>query len=142
MNFYNKNNPLLGKTIIKVMLAEDKKALRFDILGEEKPIIGRADGDCCSYSWIEGLDTPAYLLGTVLSVEDINMPGEEYSEEDYEYLQFYGCRITTDKGQCVIDYRNSSNGFYGGDLCWSDEDFYGGVYGQNVSKENWRKIIV
>jgi hypothetical protein len=37
----------------------------------------------------------------------------------------------------VIDYRNESNGYYGGELCWPDDHFYGGVHGQNVSTEQW-----
>lgn len=41
----------------------------------------------------------------------------------------------------VIDYRNESNGYYSGNLSWGDGDyFYGGVYGQNVSKQDWQKI--
>ncbi len=42
-------------------------------------------------------------------------------------------------GACVIDYRNESNGYYGGDLVWPGKahHFYGGVYGQNVSTERW-----
>lgn len=45
----------------------------------------------------------------------------------------YGCQIKTTSGDMVIDYRNESNG---GNLCWDDEPFYGGVFGQNVSTMN------
>ena len=40
----------------------------------------------------------------------------------------------------VIDYRNNSNGYYGGEIVWPGEDFYGGVYGQNESNMDWRDI--
>ena len=38
--------------------------------------------------------------------------------EDPDEVEFYGLSIKTDKGEIVIDYRNSSNGYYGGSLCW------------------------
>ena len=31
-------------------------------------------------------------------------------------VAYYGLKITTDNGRAVIDYRNSSNGYYGGSL--------------------------
>ena len=53
----------------------------------------------------------------------------------------YGVKITTDKGHIVIDYRNASNGYYGGNLSWPDDSyFYGGVHGQNESNEEWVDI--
>jgi hypothetical protein len=60
--------------------------------------------------------------------------------EDPDVLAFYGCKISTDGGEIVIDYRNDSNGYYGGSLSWPGEHFYGGVHNQNVSKEEWREI--
>lgn len=137
-------NPLVGQKIVAVRLASDKKAIRFDVEGGES-IVARADGDCCSSSWIEALDTPGLLIGgTVTAVEDIDMP-DLGSPDECDVIAYYGCKITTDKGACVIDYRNESNGYYGGDLVWpvaeSDYDpFYGGVYGQNVSSEEWETV--
>ncbi len=143
----SKQHVLIDKRIVKVWLADDQQAIKFDVEGGE-PIIARADGDCCSHSWIESLDAPDALLGVVQSVEDLPMPdlgnGKEQTytkESDGESIAYYGCKITTERGACVIDYRNESNGYYGGSLSWpSDGYFYGGVYGQNVSKENWREV--
>ena len=134
------DNPLIGKRIVAVWLADDQKALRFDVGGGE-PIIVRADGDCCSSTWIESLDTPDLLIGGVVaSVDDLDMPDRGQPDE-YEVIAYYGCKVTTDKGACVIDYRNESNGYYGGNLSWpNDGYFYGGVYGQNVSNEKWNLI--
>lgn len=133
-------NPLIGKVITAIYLADDRKALRFDVKDDE-PVIARADGDCCSSTWIESLDTPELIIGGVVSaVEDLAMPDLGQPDE-YEVIQYYGCKITAGLGQCVIDYRNESNGYYGGDICWGDDDyFYGGVYGQNVSTMQWQKI--
>ena len=132
-------NVLVGKVIRNVHLAEDKLALRFDVEGGE-PIIARADGDCCSQSWIENVENPAALIGTpVLAVESLDLP-DARTDNDDDVVAFYGLKIQTTKGDCVIDFRNSSNGYYGGNLAWSGDDFYGGVYGQNVSKEVWRSL--
>lgn len=132
-------NPLIGKTIIEVYLADDKQAIKFDVLDGE-PIIAKTDGECCSVSWIEDLDMPLNLIGTVVSVKDISMP-DLGATDTQESVAYYGCMITTNKGSCVIDYRNESNGYYGGNLSWPGDFFYGGEYGQNVSNETWKKIV-
>lgn len=137
-----KENRLIGKRVLRVWLVSDKKAMRFDVEGGD-PVIARADGGCCSSTWIEALDMPAFLLGTIRAVEDIEMPDAVPKVEDreMEVIAYYGCKITTDKGSCVIDYRNESNGYYGGNLAWDDEHFYGGVYGQNMSNNDWREVV-
>ena len=131
------DNPLLGKTITAAYIAEDRKALRFDILGGEQ-VIARVDADCCSETWVAEIEGPERLLGTVASVEDLDLPQEKHPEDaERDSMQYYGCNIATERGNCVIDYRNESNGYYGGSLCWGDKDFYGGVHKQNVSTEQW-----
>jgi hypothetical protein len=138
-----RKNPLVGKKVTAVYLAEDGGAIRFDIEGGD-PIVAHADGDCCSRSWIEYVETPENLLGTVTAVEDIDLAKEgTWDKDGYEYVQFYGCKITTEKGSSLLDYRNESNGYYGGSLEWPGKAsyFYGGVFGQNVSKEEWRQIV-
>lgn len=37
-------------------------------------------------------------------------------EPQVECVAYYGLKITTEKGRAVIDYRNDSNGYYGGSL--------------------------
>lgn len=130
---------LIGKTIVAVYLASDKKAIRFNT-SEGEQIVAKADGDCCSDTWIEALDAPDALIGTVTEANNIDMPVSEV-KQDYETIAFYGFRIVTNNGHCTIDYRNSSNGYYGGSLSWPGDDyFYGGVHGQNVSTEEWQLI--
>lgn len=133
----DKPNPLIGKTVAAVFVAKDKGAIRFD-LGDET-IIVRADGDCCSHSWIENVQGVEQLIGSpVVSVEDIDMP--DLGNGDSECITYYGCKITTRKGFCVIDFRNESNGYYGGWLAWPDAYFYGGVFGQNASAQEWEPV--
>lgn len=133
-------NKLIGKKIVDVKIAEDKLAMLF-VCDNGEELVVRVDADCCSYTWIESVELPA--LGfpfTVIACDDLDMNKEPLENEEYECLQFYGAKIITDKGDMVIDYRNDSNGYYGGDIVWPGEGFYGGVYGQNESNMNWRDI--
>ena len=124
---------LLNKTLERVELAADKQAIRFTVDGE--PIVAKCDGDCCSYTWIEHIDMPAGgLPAKILEVVDLRLP--QPSDE----LALYGLKLVTDKGELVLDYRNESNGYYGGGLVWPGGYFYGGVYGQNISKEEWAEV--
>lgn len=129
------------RTITGIELADDKKAMRF-LLVDGEPVVAKADGDCCSDTWIEHVELPAMgFPAKVLSVEGLDLPGSVDNSEEYECLAVYGLKIATDKGDIVIDYRNSSNGYYGGNLSWPDDGyFYGGVFGQNVSTEKWEPL--
>jgi hypothetical protein len=130
-------NILVGKIIKEIQIAADKQALLF-VLEYGGSVKVRCDGDCCSVTWIEHINLPVNgLPALVTKVEAINMPdlGEM---EGRDVVEYYGCKITTDKGEILIDYRNESNGYYGGNLCWPDDD--GGIYSQNVSKEEWTTL--
>lgn len=137
----NKQNPLIGLTITAIWLAADRQAIRFDVEGGE-PIVARCDADCCSYTWIEHIELPA--LGfpfQVLHQDDLELPEDKWSEDNDQLIQFYGLKLSTDKGDLVLDYRNESNGYYGGSLVWrEDEGYYGGVYGQNKSEMSWEQV--
>ena len=132
------SNTLIGKILKGIQIAEDRMAIKFITnVGE---VVALADADCCSNTWIEHVELPALgFPSLVTDVVNLDMGKEdEWTDED-EFIQYYGCKISTDKGDIVIDYRNSSNGYYGGDLIWpKDNDvFYGGVFGQNVSGNVW-----
>jgi hypothetical protein len=134
-----KKNPLIGKTIAAVFLAANGEAIRFDLVGDES-ITVYADGDCCSHSWIENVDGVEQMIGSpVVAVEDVMMP-DLGSPDEWEEIVYYGCRITTGIGFATIDYRNSSNGYYGGNLVWPRESLYGGVYCQNGNPDDWRQL--
>lgn len=139
-----KEHILIGKTITKIMIAEDKKAILF--ITTEGDIKALCDAECCSHTWIENIELPVNgFPATVLSVDNLEMP-DLGSPDDYDVIAYYGFKITTDKGDIIIDYRNSSNGYYGGDLIFPSidteeyEHFYGGVFEQNISKEEWKEI--
>ena len=131
-------NRLIGKTITAIEITEDRHAIKFITDGGE--IVAITDGDCCSSTWIEEVELPA--LGFPAIVTDVRHLDSTQTEEEYDYIAHYGLAIDTDRGTIVIDYRNASNGYYGGSLCWDPENdyYYGGVYGQNVPTYNWRPL--
>lgn len=78
-------------------------------------------GDCCSTSWIEHLEMPNDVKGaTLLSFEDSAPITQDHDEHDQENggdcIQVYNSVFHTDRGDIVVEYRNSSNGYYGGSL--------------------------
>jgi hypothetical protein len=46
----------------------------------------------------------------------------------------YRFRIMTDKGQILIEYRNSSSGYYGGSLSWPDGAYFYGMFTDGMSQ--------
>jgi hypothetical protein len=132
-------NPLVGTRVVSVFLTSDKKAIKFH-LDTDEDIIAYAEGDCCSVTWIENVENVEALIDrVVLTAENIDMPRES-KETDGELTQFYGFKIETANGTCTLDYRNSSNGYYGGSLSWPGYHYYAGVYDQNASTNEWVKL--
>lgn len=108
---------LIGKTIKTVMLKESNTIATFDLKGKQSVDL-IVDGDCCSTSWIESFDNPkALVMAQIISIDDIDMPDlgnvPTMTAPTPEVVKYYGIRIVTDRGHCVIDYRNDSNGYYG-----------------------------
>ena len=132
-------NILVGKTLTGLQIAADKQALRF--LTTDGEIIALCDGDCCSYTWVEHVELPARgFPALVISADDLDMHDLEEMPHR-EIVAYYGFKIITDKGDLLIDYRNESNGYYGGNLCWPTEYFCGGVHGQNKSSLEWNGVM-
>jgi len=100
---------LIGVTIVSVQQVGDD--LRLETTSG--PILLEAIGDCCSHTWIESVDDPVALCGTVTAVEELVMP-DLGTPQGSEHRQYYGVKITTECGRAVIDFRNDSNGYYGG----------------------------
>jgi len=128
---------LVGKTLTSVELASDKMAIRFTVDGEA--VVAKCDAGCCSSTWIESIEMPAGgLPAKVLEVADLELPS--HSDADDGLIQLYGLKLRTDKGDLVLEYRNESNGYYGGNLSWPGEHHYGGVYGQANSTEEYAPV--
>ena len=125
MTFYAKGDALaikdalVGKELTGYELSEDGSEISF-MLKERAKITLRAYGDCCSSTWIEAIDDPESLRGRVLNVEEIEMPESVQRPTPLcpypDVVAFYGLKVTTENGRAVIEYRNNSNGYYGGSL--------------------------
>lgn len=104
---------IVGKRISGFTITDDKTTLTFnDDAGTS--YVYDAEAECCSHSWIENVEDPEYLIGNlVMKVEEKEI--KDY-EENGDFIQIIGYDIYTDKGICKIDFRNSSNGYYGGSL--------------------------
>lgn len=73
--------------------------------------LAEAEGEC----WIEHVSGVSALVGaTVVKCNAVDMPPVADDEQD----QDYGFEIHTTKGVFRIEYRNDSNGYYGGSLEW------------------------
>lgn len=109
---------LIGKAIGTVGLSEDGS--EFQITFQDGSVKSYAvEGDCCSRSWIEHLEAPHDLAGAVLlGIEDSDSITSDHDAHDEENggdsIQVYNTRFRTSKGDIVLEFRNSSNGYYGG----------------------------
>lgn len=92
------------------------------------------EGGCCSASWIEHLEMPTTVSGgTIIGVHDGAPVTQNHDDHDHdvdmigttgnEYVQVYNTVIRTDLGDIVIEYRNASNGAYGGSLTSPHEEW-------------------
>lgn len=104
---------LVGQTILKVAVSPDKYRIMFTLVSGAVEC-WEAFGDCCSQSWIEHVEMPNDLEkgARVLAVENVEHAATSIS--GWDVITYYGVKITTDRGYIDIDYRNSSNGYYGG----------------------------
>ena len=85
---------------------------------EKGDITATVYGDCCSESWIDSVEEPARGYPAVVqNVHATELPWYDDEElSDYVDRKYYGLRVSTDNGDIDIDYRNDSNGYYGGSL--------------------------
>ena len=103
--------PLAGKHLSAVEISDDKTLLVFR-LDDGRTLTYTAEGDCCSQSWIEHLTVPSDIAGAEVTGWAEQDMGEK--EEDYETIKVYQTSFLTAKGEIIVEYRNSSNGYYGG----------------------------
>lgn len=127
---------LVGKVITGIKIAKDKQVLLF--VTTDGNIKALCYGDCCSETWIEHIEMPALCLpAKILGVRDLEMP-DLGNMPGRNFISYYGLKISTDKGDIVIDYRNDSNGYYCGNLLWPDSN---GLYCGYINKDSdWVQI--
>ena len=94
---------MLNRKLVAVELSASRETITFRFQGGFARNFG-VEGDCCSNSWIEHLELPNDVAGaTLLSVDEGGPITQDHPEHD-------------DGGEIVLEYRNSSNGYYGGYL--------------------------
>lgn len=123
---------MLGKPLRLIHLSVDKQTITFEFQDGSMQAF-QAEGDCCSQSWIEHLTMPDDYIGAKITnvtqadyvdaTDDDQLNpkrAEPYYEGDesreHECLKVYETRFHTNRGEIVLEYRNSSNGYYGGYL--------------------------
>lgn len=89
-----------------------------------------AVGDCCSNSWFENITGVDNLVGhTIEKVANNSFPEltKKLKDARYSYceevIKFYSFSMKTEKGTFEIEYRNSSNGYYSGDIEIDNEPY-------------------
>jgi len=106
---------MAGKPLVSVVVSDDKERVVFAFAdGSEARF--RVEGDCCSSSWIEHVDVPPAAIGQELTGVNDALAERREERENYEVLQVYKTTFHTACGDIVLEYRNSSNGYYGGYL--------------------------
>jgi hypothetical protein len=118
MSWYKTHKETLAGLVLRsVSLDKGRDELRIET-DTGRVIVFTVSGECCSRSWIEHLESPGDIVGaTVLDVIEASgdtRPGEDLTQ--FDVLQVYETRIRTDRGDIVLEYRNDSNGYYGGSL--------------------------
>lgn len=120
MGYYNEDayEKMLNKKLKSVELDKTRGRVTFNFQdGSEQAF--EVEGDCCSHSWIEHLESIPDVDGaTLLAVEDGDAVEEKNPEvlKNHDCLAVYQTNFRTDRGVIALEYRNDSNGYYGGYL--------------------------
>lgn len=107
---------LIGKTLRAVEVGDEKQLLTLTFDGGLTALF-RTYGDCCSQTWIEHFSVPDDLRegATLLAVDEMDEP-DEFQDPDLDCVRVYQTKFRTTRGDVVVEYRNASNGYYGGSL--------------------------
>jgi hypothetical protein len=106
-------NDLIGRRIRDVYMSADKTKIAF--VTNQRTFFFETEGDCCSHSWIEHVTNAENLSGAVVTaIEEVDMSSLNF-KEDYDHIKVYLTRFHLEGRQPFdLEYRNSSNGYYGG----------------------------
>lgn len=109
---------LVGKTVHSLSRTDDQ--LLF--LTDSDPVLAVVEGDCCSDSWFYSITGVENLIGqkVYFIIDEDDNRNLDVDIDDglgrQESDSAYGIGVVTEKGICTIIHRNSSNGYYGGEL--------------------------
>lgn len=106
---------LLNQVVEHVYVNDDNTLIVFKTQ-DDKLFAYRAYGDCCSHSWINTLTGLANLLDRPVQKVTLNKELRDEANDNGNVIKYYGVTLETIKGFVDLEYRNSSNGYYGGSL--------------------------
>lgn len=120
---------LIGLTVLEIELDDSHGELSLKLKDSHNNIVHvffEARAGCCSQSWIETLDGKEDIIGCeisdIIEHDSIGFDWDETYKPPHGGINqqrsnvIYNYEIITPKGSCVIDFRNTSNGYYGGYL--------------------------
>ncbi len=124
---------LIGKKVLKIEIDKEKQHyLKFTTDSGE--FLYFAEGDCCSESWFYGMNGVESLIGQVVkTVEQADLGVVLNYIGRQEETEAYCIKITSTGGHTDIEFRNSSNGYYGGSVVY--------LGGSNEIIKNYEKSL-
>lgn len=146
---------LVGRAVREMFVNEDQSLLKFTLDDGEEFLIYETEGDCCSETWFADIIFGYRFFGSKIEeVIELEVPdwvcnlltndGRTRQESDQVYgyqLEFTssnGSLYGSNRSNCDVIFRNSSNGYYGGscglmnpDSKWSKE---------KLEKAEWTQI--
>jgi hypothetical protein len=113
-----KFSELIGKRIIAFLASPDREDIGF-VCEDGSEFRYHAEGDCCSTSWVEHVTGLALCVGATVAeviekpmVDNIN--AEVEMDRRDECVEVWGYTLVTSRGYLDLEFRNGSNGYYGG----------------------------
>ena len=112
----------LGEVISGVWINGDKTAIKFTFTDGTDAYL-YTEGDCCSETWIEHINDFEYAVGMEITSTETTCLGEAIPTRQ-ECDQLYAASVNGTRTnypnhvRLDIEFRNSSNGYYGGDINW------------------------
>lgn len=118
---------LIGKLILRVAISDDQREIGFNT--ETGWIRYEALADCCSESWFADIIGIDALIGNIVTftrplamiemeqnarLQQVMDPCDGRTRQEVD--EVYAYAIETPMGVTTLAFRNSSNGYYGGEL--------------------------
>lgn len=103
----------VGKSVESIWIDRTRQYLCFVFADGAKAALATF-ADCCSYTWFEHVENLGFK-GTITSIEQ-STSDDHPQMEGRDYVQVYFVIMKTERGRLLIDFRNDSNGYYGGDV--------------------------
>jgi len=112
---------LFGKTIQKIYMDSEKNYIVFCGWTQQDVWPYRVTGGCCSSSQFDDLLDFQVLIGNEIIGIEKRLYEDTHSTS--ETIKTYGYMLKTIKGQAEIVFRNTSNGYYDGDMEYLSDAF-------------------